>query len=127
LVDFYHLKVVFSDFDYLNHVQIILVFSNNEVKYHIINCISTFQKEKQNWEQICKRKRFRKRLLSAGSGSAQNSTASASLIVFLSQMVVARRSCMVSRYFEGHYAFIISVSESILILIYRSQVSKENS
>jgi len=57
---------------------------NNDVKYYIANCITTFQKEKQHWEQICKC------LLSAqsgsagsgkgGSGSAKNHTASASLI-----------------------------------------------
>jgi hypothetical protein len=40
------------------------------LRYYIINCITTFQKEKQNWKQFRKRKRFRKRLLSAGSRRA---------------------------------------------------------
>jgi hypothetical protein len=54
----------------------ILVFKNNDVKYCITNCITTFQKEKKkNWKPIWKRKRYRRRLLSAGSGSAGSGSA----------------------------------------------------
>jgi hypothetical protein len=85
LVDFCELEAIFFlqilfDID-LNYVQIILVFLNNDVKYYITNCISTFQEQKQNWKLIWKRKRYRKRLLSAGSGSARNWSASASLVM----------------------------------------------
>jgi hypothetical protein len=60
---------------YLNHLQIIITFLNNDVKYFIINCITTFQKKKLNWKQFQKQKHFRKRLLSAGSGSAGSGSA----------------------------------------------------
>jgi hypothetical protein len=57
----YFFPILFDDF--LNHVQIIIL-------NHNINCITTFEKDKQNWKQIWKRKRFRKLLLAARSGSA---------------------------------------------------------
>jgi hypothetical protein len=45
---------------------------NNVVKYYLTNGKTNLQIEKQNLNQIWKRKRFRKRLLSAGSRSARS-------------------------------------------------------
>jgi hypothetical protein len=52
---------------------------NNDVEYYIINCITTFQKEKQNWKQFQKQKRFWKRffLLEAEASEAEASEAEA--------------------------------------------------
>jgi hypothetical protein len=55
--------------------KLFFFFFKNDVKYYIINCITTFQNEKQHWKQFRKRKRFQKRLLSAGSGSAGSESA----------------------------------------------------
>jgi hypothetical protein len=55
------------------HLNLSKFFSfteNNVVKYYLTNCKTNLQIEKQNLKQIWKRKRFWKRLLSAGSGSA---------------------------------------------------------
>jgi hypothetical protein len=43
----------------------------NIILYNITECIITFQKEKQNWKQ----KRYRKRLLFAGSRSTESGSA----------------------------------------------------
>jgi hypothetical protein len=59
----------------LNYIQVILVFLDNDVRYFISNCMITFQKEKQNWKHIRKWKRYKKRLLSAGSGGVGNGSA----------------------------------------------------
>jgi hypothetical protein len=58
---------------YLNYVQIIFFFENNDFKYYITNCITTCQKQKQNWKPIWKRKRYRKRLIYVGSRSGSGS------------------------------------------------------
>ena len=55
---------------HLNSSKFFLFTENNVVKYYLTNCKTNLQIEKQNLKQIWKRKRFRKRLLSAGSGSA---------------------------------------------------------
>jgi hypothetical protein len=76
LADFCQLEVISFRFS-LMLTQIICKLSpfskNNDAKYYIINCKTTFQKEKQNWKQF----RKRKRLLSAGSGSAGSGIRSA--------------------------------------------------
>jgi hypothetical protein len=57
----------------------LFLFFFNEVEYYITNYIITFQKEKQrHWKQIWKRKRFRKCLLSGGSGSTGRESRSGS-------------------------------------------------
>jgi hypothetical protein len=55
---------------YLNSSKFFLFTENNVVKYYLTNCKTNLQSKKQNLKQIWKRKRFRKCLLSAGSGSA---------------------------------------------------------
>jgi hypothetical protein len=55
------------------HLNLSKFFSfteNNVVKYYLTNFKPNLQIEKQNLKQIWKRKRIRKRLISAGSGSA---------------------------------------------------------
>jgi hypothetical protein len=55
---------------HLNSSKFFLFTENNAVKYYLTNCKTNLQIENHNLKQIWKRKRFRKRLLSAGSGSA---------------------------------------------------------
>jgi hypothetical protein len=66
--------------------KLFLFLKDIDFKYYNINCITTIQKEKQNWKQFQKRKR----LLSAGSGSARSGSAdnfSASVSLLLTHQV----------------------------------------
>ena len=75
LVDACWLEIFFLQFlldIHLNSSKFFLFTENNVVKYYLTNCKTNLQIEKQNLKQIWKRKRFRKRLLSAGSGSARS-------------------------------------------------------
>jgi hypothetical protein len=55
---------------HLNSSKFFLFTENNVVKYYLTNLKTNLPIEKQNLKQIWKRKRFRKRSLSAGNGSA---------------------------------------------------------